>query len=111
MKPPTGKEVVVWSCIATFAFELMTIILRFGFDLEWGSETASTVGVLTCGIRVHHGYVGLLVVIVSLLALKSWPVTSRWALVVGAALVGSDLVHHFAVLWLIVGSPEFDLMY
>jgi hypothetical protein len=26
-------------------------------------------------------------------------------------LLASDLVHHFVVLWLLTGSPQFDLFY
>jgi hypothetical protein len=35
----------------------------------------------------------------------------RRLLVAGAALALSDLVHHFVVLWLVVGDPEFHLVY
>ncbi|MEY3460173.1 MAG: hypothetical protein RL215_3330, partial [Planctomycetota bacterium] len=30
---------------------------------------------------------------------------------VGGGLLVSDLVHHFVVLWLLTGSPQFDLFY
>ena len=43
--------------------------------------------------------------------LRRWPLLGRWVLVIGIALVASDLVHHFLVLWPIVCSPEFDLFY
>ncbi len=33
------------------------------------------------------------------------------AAIVGPNGVASDIIHHFAVLWLIEGSPEFDLFY
>ena len=32
-------------------------------------------------------------------------------IVIGIALALSDAVHHFLVLWPIVGSPQFDLVY
>ena len=35
----------------------------------------------------------------------------RFGLRLGAALILSDLVHHYAILWPIVGSPQFDLTY
>jgi hypothetical protein len=111
MKILTGKQIAIWSFVMTALVELFTVILRFGFRLESTRETAATVGVLTHGIRIHHGTVGLLVVILALICFKVQPAASRWMLVVGMALICSDLIHHFVVLWLIVGSPEFDIAY
>jgi hypothetical protein len=87
------RGVVFW----TLAFELLTLVLRFGFSLESTRDTASTVGYLTSGVRVHHGYVGVY-----------W---ERRLAAVGGGLLASDLVHHFVVLWLLTGSPQFDLFY
>ncbi|HBE71421.1 MAG TPA: hypothetical protein DDW52_25020 [Planctomycetaceae bacterium] len=47
---------------------------------------------------------------------RSTEVTSnaRWtdvALVVGLALLASDVIHHFLVLWPVTGSPQFDFVY
>ena len=111
MKPLTAKQVVIWSFTGAVVFELLTLAFRFGFDMQWAHESASTVGVLTCGIRIHHGYVGVLVVVAAMFCRKARPALSRWLLVAGVALVASDLIHHFAILWPIVGSPEFDLVY
>jgi hypothetical protein len=33
------------------------------------------------------------------------------ALVLGIALLASDLIHHFAILWPLTGTPEFHLKY
>ena len=35
----------------------------------------------------------------------------RLLLLVGVGLFVSDMVHHFVVLWLATGSPEFDIRY
>ena len=35
----------------------------------------------------------------------------EWSVIVGAALVISDLVHHFLVLWPVTGNPQFQLFY
>ena len=35
----------------------------------------------------------------------------HWGLRIGGALFASDLIHHFAVLWPVTGSPGFDLRY
>jgi hypothetical protein len=91
--------------------EAVTVLLRFGLQLEATRDTSSTLGRLTGGIRIHHGYVGLLVVVVAAAMLSRRPLLGRWLLVVGCALVASDLVHHFLVLWPIVGDPEFYLVY
>ena len=111
MRKLAVKQVVLWSLLLTVAMEAVTIVLRFGLKLESSRATASTVGVLTCGIRIHHGYVGVLIAVVALLCLRMRPVLSRWMLVVGVALLCSDLMHHFLVLWPIVGNPEFHLLY
>jgi hypothetical protein len=111
MKRLTGKQIVLWSLLLTAAIEAVTCILRFGLRLESTRDTASTVGALTGGIRVHHGYIGVLVLVIALACWRRWPGPARWTLVVAVALVTSDLVHHFAVLWSTTGSPEFHLVY
>lgn len=95
----------------TVIFELVTLVLRFGFSLESTRDTASTVGLLTAGLRVHHSYLGML-----LLPAAAWlPRRAAWLerrlAAIAAGLVLSDLVHHFVVLWLVTGSAQFDLFY
>lgn len=95
----------------TVLLELLTLVLRFGFSLESTRDTASTIGELTAGIRVHHGYLGVV-----LLPLAAWLPRravrlERGLAGLGGGLLGSDLVHHFVVLWVITGSPQFDLFY
>ena len=95
----------------TVVFELVTLVLRFGFSLESTRDTASTVGLLTAGLRVHHSYLGML-----LLPFAAWlPQRAAWLerrlAAIAAGLVLSDLVHHFVVLWLVTGSAQFDLFY
>jgi hypothetical protein len=95
----------------TVIFELVTLVLRFGFSLESTRDTASTVGLLTAGLRVHHSYLGML-----LLPVAAWlPRRAAWLerrlAAIAAGLVLSDLVHHFVVLWLVTGSAQFDLFY
>lgn len=107
----TGKDIARWAFDLTVAIEVATVVLRFGFKLESTRDTASTVGMLTHGIRIHHGYIGVLALVAALCLLKAAPILSRWVLVLGIALVASDLIHHFVVLWLVVGDPEFHLVY
>jgi len=111
MRRPAGREIVLWALALTVALEGVTVLLRFGLGLESSRDTASTVGALTGGIRIHHGYIGVLVIVGALSCLRRWPKGSRWALVIGIALLLSDAIHHFLVLWPMVGSPQFHWVY
>ncbi|MEM0926503.1 MAG: hypothetical protein AAGJ83_10735 [Planctomycetota bacterium] len=100
-----------WSLGGIIAIELVCLILRFGFGKDSTTATASTIGVITFGYRVHHGYIGLFLIPVGLYFVegkKSW---GWWTLVLGSALFASDAIHHFLILWPITGSPDFDLVY
>ena len=98
----------IWIAALTVAMELVTCFFRFGMKLRSTHDTA-WLARFTLGIRIHHGYIGVLMVVVALMLAHG--VFRTWLVRVGAALVLSDLVHHFLVLWPIVGSPEFDLVY
>lgn len=52
-------------------------------------------------VRIHHGYIGVILVLVYL----SWAYSPL--LIVGMSLLLSDLIHHFIVLPLWVGRTEF----
>jgi hypothetical protein len=105
-------KLVLWTLAMTLLWELLTIGLRFGLQLESTRDTRPYICALTCGIRVHHAYVGGAMICV---AVPVW--RARWrrwresTWVLGASLVLSDLIHHFMVLWPITGSPEFHLIY
>jgi hypothetical protein len=91
--------------------EALTVLLRFGWELESTRDTAATIGWLTNGLRVHHGYCGLVLVTLGYGLSQHASKTTRSLYIVGWALIFSDLIHHFAVLWPITGSPQFDLFY
>ncbi len=101
-------KVMVHGLIAAVVIEAVTIAMRFGLRLESTRDTSSSIGMLTLGLRVHHGYIGLL-----LLPLGwCFPLGIRHALwIIGVGLIVSDLMHHFLVLWPITGSPQFDFVY
>lgn len=103
-------ELVLFSILATVGLEAATVVLRFGLDLRSTRDTAATVGVLTCGVRIHHGYVGL-VLLAGTVFINGSPAVEFWAIVAGNSLFFSDLIHHFCVLWPITGKHEFDLRY
>ena len=83
---------------------------RLGLGLEATRDTASTIGLLTSGVRIHHAYIGAVVIALALL-LRRRLVHIEWILSLGIALVASDLIHHFLVLWPLIGDPEFHLFY
>ncbi|MEM6473745.1 MAG: hypothetical protein AAF802_29570 [Planctomycetota bacterium] len=102
---------LTWCFLGTVAIELICVVLRFGFGKDSTSATASTIGILTFGYRIHHGYIGALMIPFGLYfydGVKSW---GWWVLVVSVSLFASDFIHHFLVLWPITGSPDFDLVY
>lgn len=101
-------RVILFGLILAVLIEAFTIILRFGLSLESTRDTAGTVGALTFGLRVHHGYIGLFLIPLG----WCFPRGLRHAMwIVGIGLLVSDLVHHFFVLWPITGSPQFDFIY
>ena len=98
----------------TLLFEAVTVLFRFGFKVQATRDTAKYVARWTRGFRVHHGYWGvpLLILGVALLATSIGPMqAAMWSVILGLALIKSDLVHHFLVLWPITGSHDFDLVY
>ncbi len=98
---------LLWILGLTLAFEGVTCLFRFGFGLQSTRDT-TWLARFTFGIRIHHGYTGVLLVVVALCGDGTW---CQWALRVGAALVLSDLIHHFLVLWPTQGHHEFHLTY
>ena len=88
--------------------ELITAVFRFGLGLESNQDTRF-LAQWTLGYRIHHGYIGL----VGLLLCMLVPVGRRRTalLVISIGLVVSDFMPHFLVLWLLTGSPELHLRY
>lgn len=89
--------------------EAATAFLRFGLGMQATRDTASSIGRLTFGMRIHHGMAGLVLILFAV-----YIKDNRWKrilTVVGGALSISDALHHFVILWAVTGSPEFDLFY
>jgi hypothetical protein len=99
----------LWAMVATILLEGVACLLRFGLGMESTRDTGA-LGPFTFGLRIHHGYVGLLALIASLVLPSSRP-WRRLLFRAGAALLASDLLHHFVVLWALTGSPQFDFFY
>ena len=107
----SNSQLWFWTAVLTAAIEFFTCLLRFGLRLQSTRDTASTIGQLTCGLRIHHSYVGAAIVLMSCWLWNRQPRVTWWLLIIGLSLVFSDLIHHFLVLWPIEGSPQFDLVY
>lgn len=100
---------LIWGSVAGVLIEALTCLLRFGLRLQSTRDTGF-IGRFTFGYRVHHGYIGLLALVVALNP-RLRNRARLWAVRVGLALLLSDLLHHFVVLWITTGSPQFDLVY
>jgi len=102
---------ITLTLVLTVLFEVVTLAFRFGLGLRSAEVTRSTVGRLTRGYRLHHGY---LVLPFGLLGGALW-VFSGWlggvAIAVGLSMLLSDLLHHFVFLKALTGSPEWDWKY
>ncbi|GAF69592.1 unnamed protein product, partial [marine sediment metagenome] len=103
--------IALLAVVLTIAIECGTILFRFGFGWKSQEVTVSTVGRLTGGIRIHHGYIGVLLAIAALGLGRYHEAAGGRLLVLGIALLCSDLIHHFLVLWPVTGNPEFYLVY
>ena len=106
-----NKSLLLWATGLTIVFEVFTCVMRFAIKLESTRDTASTIGRLTCGIRIHHSYIGGLLMPLACAFWQKYPNAAWWILAIGLGLFFSDLIHHFLVLWPIYGSPQFDLVY
>ncbi|WP_372369127.1 hypothetical protein [Candidatus Uabimicrobium sp. HlEnr_7] len=98
------------SIYLTIFIELITCLFRFGFNMA-SSQNTKFIANITFGIRIHHGYIGILFLIYALVIHRQKSQIYYLFLVIGLSLLFSDLVHHFLVLWPITGHPQFDLFY
>jgi len=92
-----------------FAVELLTVFLRFGLGLRSGTQ-GSRIGRLTRGLRIHHGFIGVALLVTSL-PFGPASVAGTALFFSGIALAFSDVIHHFLVLWPLTGAAEFYLWY
>ncbi len=103
-------EVVGFGLLLAVAIETFTLWARFGLGLQATRDTP-LIGKLSFGVRIHHGYLGIVLGLAAWIFAADEPGVRNALLMVALALVVSDLGHHFLVLWPITGSPEFDLLY
>ncbi len=103
-------HVLVDGILLTIVFELITAWFRFGQGLS-ANRTTAPIGRITRGVRIHHGYFGVVTAAAAVVASTSAPQFAEPLLSLSIGLILSDLVHHFLVLWPITGSHEFHLRY
>ena len=102
------RRVLLLGLFCAIVFEAVTVVLRFAFSLQ-SKHATGALGAYTFGLRIHHGYLGVLVVVVALWLRPPW--LRKLLLIVAIGLLLSDLFHHFLVLWPLTGSPDFDIFY
>ena len=103
------RGVVLQGLLWAVTIETITAVLRLGADLSAQHDTA-WLAPLTFGIRIHHGYIGILCLIAA--GVRRWSPEWRNGLcIIGIGLFVSDALHHFVVLWIVTGAPEFNFVY
>lgn len=101
-------RVLLLALFAAVLIEAITAGLRFGMSLESTRDTAA-IGRYSAGLRIHHGYLGLLLAPIALCFRR--PALRNGLFILAAGLFVSDMFHHFLVLWPLTGSPQFDIFY
>ena len=115
-EPYTISYMTTWGSVAATLRRDWREARRLGeeavrFSDDQGYRFNATVGRFTGGIRIHHGYVGLLLMGLGALLRQKKLACARWLWVIGTALLLSDLIHHFALLWPLMNDPMFHLVY
>ncbi len=103
-------KVLFYGLVLAILFELITCGFRFGLDMQSTRDTAH-VGTFTLGVRIHHGYIGLLLMLLAPLFFREYAWIFNTLMIVGIGLFVSDMIHHFLILWPLTGSHDFDLVY
>lgn len=101
--PPSLLVATAWAVGLGFLFLAVSALFRFG--LGWTSAARTRpLARFTRGYRIHHGYPGVL-----LLLVLPWVPTTSWYFLAlwtgGWALILSDVLHHL-LLWWVTGDPE-----
>ena len=97
---------LLWLTLGTTAlFEIVTCIFRFGFKMR-SREIAPRFKKYTLGMRIHHGYVGAVMIPPTLLLVPEGSFLALGLLAFGAGLILSDLLHHFVVLPIFTGRMD-----
>ena len=106
-----NAQVLLLTVGVTIFIEVLTLLGRFLIGIRAISDTPVRLQKLTFGYRLHHGYLGLGGLF---MAGMIWSVGSHWLiwLMIGSiALLASDFIHHFCILWPMTGDHEFFLCF
>ncbi|OGJ20253.1 hypothetical protein A3K73_08270 [Candidatus Pacearchaeota archaeon RBG_13_36_9] len=97
-------KVVVYTALL---IELATIFMRFVFKVSSKEIYIKIMRKfkLKRFYHFHHLFLGMII------ALFFYFYRHETLFNVGLGIISSDLLHHFAVLWLIMGNPEFHIVY
>lgn len=104
-------DIVLLTILLTLSIEAVTVAGRFVLGVEVISDTPPRLRNLTLGLRLHHSYLGAGGVFTALTISPLFPGIAMWVTVAGVALLASDLLHHFCILWPLTGHHEFFLSY
>jgi len=108
-----SKPRPAWILLAvglTIMFEAATLALRVGAGLQAPMTTAG-LAAFTFGLRIHHGYIGLLLLASAPFLKSRFPGSYDRLSAVGVGFILSDAVHHLVALWALTGCPAFDFFY
>ncbi len=103
-----SKTDALYTLYFTIGFEVITCFFRFVLKKK-STQNTGFIGRCTGGFRIHHGYVGLVLILV-----RNWfpnEELAHAATWIGWGCVLSDGIHHFWILWPFTGSHDFDLVY
>ena len=92
--------------LTTTLIELITLIGRFGLNISSKNIWIKTMNHVKAKswFHFHHVFLGIIAIAISLINYHPF------LLATGIGIGLSDMIHH-VILWVIVGNPEFHLIY
>ena len=88
----------------TFLIESLTVGTRLLFKMD-AQELFEKHLKKYVKIRVHHGYIGILLAVISIFVVND--AAGRWLFIIGSALILSDVLHHFVFLPVLLKKTKF----
>ena len=105
----SDKGYIISILACTLICELATCTGRFALKISF-KEKEQVIKKLTFGIRIHHSYVGIGMILAAAIASLFVSGKPPWLSLLGIlgwGLLLSDIIHHFLVLYLVTGNTEF----
>ncbi len=104
-------RILFLTAVITLAVEIITLAGRFLLGVKIFDDTPGKLRELTFGYRLHHSYLGLAGLFAGMVFSGFAPAWVGWLYIGGIALLASDLIHHFCVLWPLTGHHEFFISF